>query len=171
MKLHLPALLVTCAAMLCSCERSTWYADTTEWISGLPADNFCELSEPMRFSREAGEDAPASDALVFIRAIRKKDPRTTSRLLLPAQPGDPDALPAGTQAELLRVLTEQQPDKQFALYAELRLASGGLPLWVFLGKSAKPSRLPFLVNPTTKAPLSLDLNDALESAAKWHSPR
>lgn len=177
--------LITALLTTACSESNNWYAEVTEWITGLPMDNTCELAAPMWVvPAEYGKSSPLKTPLdQFAESFASRTtlepyaqalpmlPTMRSYLLLYSDPALDTArkLPQGTRVELLSVWLEKMthPDLAplYAVCAELRPVESSETFWIILACKATPTTLAPLTDPTTGAPLTLSLEDAL------HYPR
>lgn len=163
MKRH-PLLILAAALLLSACKPSHWYADATEWVSGLPYDNKCALAEPLveltPAKETTGTPTPSpvpQGSLILVPAAEAEGNAPSTTTL---------SLPAGAQVELLRIIVEHR-DNTYTAYAELALPQTTQPVWVCVATSHTAiTKLPLLLTPATGKPLKLDLNSALEYTEK-----
>ena len=182
-------LLLVLLITACSNEPRYWYADVTEWLIGLPADNICETTQPMWLSPSKDSHlilAGPKEAMPYSTAARKLSLRPTMpvvkegrRVLLYKEPhGETEplqALPKGTRVELLSAWLEKVESADaaplYAIYAELRLLHTDETVWAALAWHETPKTLPLLAAPTTHKALSLELENALKYVTKRSIPR
>lgn len=164
--LSLPAALVLCAA--CKQEHSSRYADVTEWVVGLPADNICTLAAPLAEVAAGSRNALPQQAgrAHFPDTLTPHDTLLRVHDADAAADGEPP-LPVGSRAELLSVWVEQlempgAPRAAYAVFAELQVEGYPGSVWVYTGTLSRAGSLPLLLRPADGQPLSLDLEDALE---------
>ena len=184
-------LILTLLIAACS-DNSVWYAEVTEWVTGLPMDNTCELTAPGWLEPAEQHTVAKNTPHKHINAAFDHSPmalKCTQRPVLPMVPkgkayllsyhtpkkvtsSDILALPKGTRVELLSVWLEKMNrtfgsnEPYYAICAELRAEESDTTFWAVLAWNQAPTTLPLLANPTTGTPLSLSLEDALRYARK-----
>lgn len=189
-------LILTLLIAACS-DNSTWYAEVTEWVTGLPMDNTCVLTAPGLLVPATQHTAEKNTPHKHINAAFDHSPmalKCTQRPALPMVPkgraylllyrnpkkedsADMHPLPQGTRVELLSVWLEKmnrtfgKKEPFYAICAELRAVESDTTFWAVLAWNQSPATLSLLADPTTGKPLGISLQDALHFSRKIHFTR